>query len=167
VAHQTGKLNQEAEHASSFHLIEISAAKEKVGAMSQTPLIEEPPVVSARAAAPRTWAGTKVKAAERATHYLHLLAFPCEKCKGPVIVGWIGTRADDIEKETEITGIGAKCLLCGAKPEGLNDPTAARHFRPVEWEWMAEKKPEAVEPDGDPLTTELSQDADTAGSPEL
>lgn len=128
--------------------------------MSQISLINEAPIRSGRASPPRTWAGTLVKAGERATHYLHLMAFPCEKCKGPVVAGWIGTRKDDITRETDITGMGTICLSCGSRPEALIDPTQACHFRPVEWEWMVENKSAAVEPNGDPLPAELSQDAD-------
>jgi hypothetical protein len=79
-----------------------------------------------------------------------------------VILGWIGTREDDISKETEIKEVGAVCLACGCRPETLIDPLEAGHFRPVQWEWTIEKKPEATELGGDPLSAELSQDADTA-----
>jgi len=130
--------------------------------MSQLSLINEAPVGSARTSPPRTWAGTLVNATERAKHYLHLMAFPCQKCKGPVIAGWIGKREDDITRETDIAGMGAICLLCGLRPESLIDPLAARHFRPVEWEWTAEERAEAMEPYADPLASELSQDADTS-----
>ena len=130
--------------------------------MSQIALIKKALVVSARSSQPRTWAGTLVGAAEPATRYLHLAAFPCDKCKGPVILGWIGTREDDIAKETEIKEAGAVCLSCGARPEPTTriDPLEVCHFRPVEWEWTIEKKPDAIEPGADALTAELSQDAD-------
>lgn len=137
----------------------MSVPKEVV-IMSQIPVIEEIPLVSVRASEPRTWAGTKVKAGhKRSTHYLHLMAFPCTLCNGPVIVGWIGRRADDITKETEINGIGATCLVCGSRPKGPVDPMVARHFRPVEWEWMIEKLAGTTEPHADPLSAERSQDA--------
>jgi hypothetical protein len=131
------------------------------GEMSQVALMNQGLVVSGRALPSRNWAGTLARTSERATHYLHLMAFPCEKCEGPVVAGWIGKRKDDITRETEITGLGTICLSCGSRPEALIDPLAARHFRPVEWEWIADKKPEAIEPDGDPLASELSQDADS------
>lgn len=130
--------------------------------MSQISLINEAPVHSGRVSPPRSWAGTLGKPAERAKHYLHLMAFPCQKCKGPVVAGWIGKREDDITRETDIAGMGAICLLCGSRPESLIDPLAARHFRPVEWEWIAEKRAEAMAGDADPLASELSQDADTS-----
>jgi hypothetical protein len=125
--------------------------------MSQMPLINEAPAVCARYSPPRTWAGACI---ERASHYLHLVAFPCEKCKGPVILGWIGTREDDISKETEIKEAGAVCLSCGSRPETPTDSLQGRHFRPVEWEWAFDKKSDVIESDGDPLPVELSQDAD-------
>lgn len=128
--------------------------------MSQVALSNEVSVTSGMISPPRTWAGTLVKTAERATHYLHLMAFPCEKCSGPVVAGWTGKREDDITQETDITGIGAICLSCGSRPEELIAPLAARHFRPVQWEWTVENKPAVLETNGDPLPDELSQDAD-------
>lgn len=133
--------------------------------MSQISLINEAPVGSGRTSSPRTWAGTQVEAAERAAHYLHLMSVPCEKCKGPVVAGWICKREDSIAKETESTGIKAICLFCGSRPEALIDPLLARHFRPVEWEWRVENIPAAIEPNGDPLPGELSQDADRPTTP--
>jgi hypothetical protein len=132
--------------------------------MSDIPLIDKAPAGPGRGYSPRTWAGALVTAADRTTHYLHLMAFPCEKCYGPVVAGWIGKREDDITKETDITGMGAICLSCGSRPEALIDPLQACHFRPVEWEWMIQNKPEALEPNGDPLPVELSQDADRTNS---
>jgi hypothetical protein len=128
--------------------------------MSQVALSNEVPVASGRSSPPRTWAGNLVKAEERATYYLHLKAFPCDKCQGPVVAGWTGKREDDITQETDITLVGAVCLSCGSRPETLIAPLHACHFRPVQWEWMAEIKPAVLEPSGDPLSDELSQDAD-------
>lgn len=128
--------------------------------MSQVALSNEVPVASGSSSPPRSWAGTLVKAEERATYHLHLMAFPCEKCKGPVVAGWTGKREDDITQETDINLVGAVCLSCGSRPETLIAPLHARHFRPVQWEWMAEIKPAVLEPSGDSLSDELSQDAD-------
>ena len=141
---------------------ETSVTTKEEAAMSQIPLMQKARVVSTRSAPPRTWAGTLVDAAERATHYLHLVAFPCEKCQGPVILGWIGTREDDIARETEIKEAGAVCLSCGFRPDTKTriDPLEACHFRPVQWEWAIDKKSDAIESGGDPLPAELSQDAD-------
>jgi hypothetical protein len=132
--------------------------------MSQIALINEASDGTGRIPPPRTWAGTLAKAGEVATHYLHLRAFPCEKCKGPVIAGWIGRREDDITSETETSGIGAVCLVCGWRPEVLNEPLQSRYFRPVEWEWSVGNQPAVFDPNGDPLSAELSQDADCPGS---
>jgi hypothetical protein len=133
--------------------------------MPQTTTFDESPKVSARAPMPRTWAGKMVKPTERATHYLHLSAVPCEKCKGPVLSGWIGRRADDITRETQVHTVGAICLSCGARPDAQANParpTHPTHLRPFEWEWIAEAPPPSTEFDGDPLSAELAQDADTA-----
>ena len=135
--------------------------------MSQISLINEDPAASGRTSSPRTWAGTLAEAAERAQRYLHLMAFPCEKCKGPVVAGWICKRENDITKETETTGMRAICLACGSRPEALIEPLQACHFRPVEWEWIVDKQRTGLESTGDPLTAELSQDADCPDSPKF
>lgn len=162
-AREIGKINLRGWAHEFMAVIEMSARRE--GVMSQISLINEAPVDSGRISPHRTWAGTLVKAGEHATHYLHLMAFPCEKCKGPVVAGWTCKREDDITKETETTGMGAICLSCGSRPEALIDPLQACHFRPVKWEWVVEKTPAALEPNGDLLPAELSQDADHPDSP--
>jgi hypothetical protein len=113
--------------------------------MSDISLVHDAHIVSPRSSQPRTWDGSLVYGAERATHHLHLMAFPCDKCKGPVILGWIGTREDDIARETGIKGVGAVCLSCGCRPETLIDPLQGCHFRPVQWEWTSQKKLEATD----------------------
>ncbi len=128
--------------------------------MSPISSVDEAPRISPRSLQPRTWAGF-AQGAERATHYLHLSAFPCDQCKGPVIRGWIGTREDDIARETGINEVGAVCLSCGCRPESPSAPLEACQFRPVQWEWTIEKKPKAIEPGGDSLPAKLSQVADT------
>ena len=134
----------------------------KVGAMSATDLLNKTSKVSARAPMPRTWAGKEVKAEERATHYLHLSAVKCERCKGPVLSGWIGRRADDITREREVSKVPGICLLCGVRPEARAgaEQTSVR-IRPFEWEWIAEALLPLKEADGDALSSELAQDADT------
>jgi hypothetical protein len=107
---------------------------------------------SSRPSALRTWAGNLETTAAR--HYLHLYAFPCDRCQGPVVVGSLGTREDDISKETAINVIGAVCLACGRRPEATIEPLVGNSFRPIEWEWEIRKQP-----GGDSLETKLSQHA--------
>jgi hypothetical protein len=116
---------------------------------------------SSRASVLRTWAGNLESTSARAKHYLHLYAFPCDKCNGPVVVGSLGTREDDISKETAISVIGAICLACGCRPETIVEPLVGHSFRPMEWKWAVGKQPAAADPGGGSLETELSQDADT------
>lgn len=127
--------------------------------MSQATLLDE--ARKSPAAMPRRGAGTVVKPAERSTHYLHLSAIPCERCRGPVLSGWIGRRADGITREEKVTTVGAICLSCGLRPDAPVSPDDAIHIRPFTWEWT----PTAILPqkqnDVDPLPLELSQDADT------
>jgi hypothetical protein len=132
--------------------------------MSQVPVVSDRPALSARVFQALTWAGTLVKSTECATHYLRLSAFPCEKCSGPVIGGWLATRQDEISKETDLTEIGAVCLACGRRPETMIEPLVEHRFRPVSWEWVIKKQAQPGDPGSDLLGgSELSQDTDTPG----
>jgi len=131
--------------------------------MSQDLSIDECYAPSSSNSPGRNWAGTLVEAPEHPSHYLHLRAFPCTKCQGPVVAGWIGKRETEITQETNVAVIGGVCLLCGARVEAWIAPiapSAVSHFRPVEWEWIAGNKPMPIDTDEDSLSSELSQDAD-------
>lgn len=128
--------------------------------MPQVPVVSNGPGCSCRSFADSGWEG-----GEHAAHYLHLAAFPCEKCNGPVIAGWFGTRHDHITKEDEIRKIGAICLACGFKPEVMVEPSAGYRFRPLQWEWVIKERAQAADAGEDLLSAELSEDADTLGSP--
>lgn len=105
-----------------------------------------------------TWNGTLVSAAETQTHFLHLSAFPCEKCNGPVIAGWLGTRCDDISRETNIRNVGAACIACGFRPEIVAEPSVNNCFRPVEWKWAIREHWQNAESSDN--AAELAQDTD-------
>ncbi len=47
------------------------------------------------------------------THYLHLSAYSCDNCGGPVVAGSIAVRENEISKETDVREVGAICLSCG------------------------------------------------------
>jgi len=66
--------------------------------------------------------------------YLHLSAYSCDQCAGPVIAGWLGVRENEISKESEIRQVGAMCLSCGHRQEKATQPAGARHLSPLEWE---------------------------------
>jgi hypothetical protein len=129
--------------------------------MSQATLLEEARKSSAPASMPRRGAGTVGKPAERTTHYLHLSAVACERCRGPVLSGWIGRRADGITREEKVTTVGAICLSCGLRPDAPVNPDGATHIRPFAWEWTATAILPQKQNNADPLSLELSQDADT------
>jgi hypothetical protein len=99
------------------------------------PKLNDDPVVNTRMMPPMTWNGALAGSAETVTHYLHLTAFPCHKCNGPVIAGWLGTRHGVITQETEIRAVGAICIACGSRPEAILAPAVDRGFRPIEWRW--------------------------------
>jgi hypothetical protein len=69
--------------------------------------------------------------------YLHLSAYPCDKCNGPVISGSLAIRENEISKETEIHEVGANCLSCGHRQGEATGQARALHFSPVEWEPVA------------------------------
>jgi hypothetical protein len=66
-------------------------------------------------------------------HYLHLSAFTCDECDGPVISGSRSTRESEIEKETNIMQIGSVCLSCGKRYVGPPASGVVRHMAPFEW----------------------------------
>jgi len=129
--------------------------------MSQATLLDEARKSSAPALMPRSGAGTVVKPAVRTSHYLHLSAITCERCRGPVLSGWIGRRADGITREEQVTTVGAICLSCGLRPDAPVNPDGATHIRPFAWEWTATAILPQKQNNADPLSLELSQDADT------
>jgi hypothetical protein len=66
--------------------------------------------------------------------YLHLSAYPCDDCGGPVVSGWLAVRESDVSKETDIKPLGAVCLSCGHRQSKIAEPGVTRQFPPVEWE---------------------------------
>lgn len=68
-------------------------------------------------------------------HYLHLSAYSCDTCAGPVIAGSIAVRENEISKETDIRSVGAAiCLSCGHRQSGPTEPARTRHLLPIEWD---------------------------------
>ena len=68
------------------------------------------------------------------TQYLHLSAYPCDDCRGPVVSGWFAVRETDLQRETDIRQAGAVCLSCGHRQSKMTEPGVIRQFPPVEWE---------------------------------
>ena len=68
--------------------------------------------------------------------YLHLSAYPCDACAGPVIAGSLRIRENEISKETQVRHVGAICLSCGHKQDQATQPARACHLPPVEWGLM-------------------------------
>ncbi len=66
--------------------------------------------------------------------FLHISAYPCDQCAGPVIACSFSVRENEITKPTEIRKVGAMCLACGHKQDQPTEPARARHLSPVEWE---------------------------------
>ncbi len=65
--------------------------------------------------------------------YLHLSAYPCDACNGPVVAGSLAVRENEISKETEIRQVGAICLSCGHRQCAATAPARVRHLMPMEW----------------------------------
>ncbi len=68
--------------------------------------------------------------------YLHLSAYPCDKCAGPVIAGAIAVRENEISKETDIREVEAICLSCGHRQNKATEPGPTRYFPLTQWESM-------------------------------
>jgi hypothetical protein len=66
--------------------------------------------------------------------YLHLSAYSCEQCNGPVVSASLAVRENEISKETDIRHVGALCLACGHRQNRATEPERARQFFPTEWE---------------------------------
>jgi RNase P subunit RPR2 len=66
--------------------------------------------------------------------YLHLSAYHCEKCEGPVVSGSFGTCEDEISKETDVSIVGAVCLACGHKQAQASETGFTRRCAPMEWQ---------------------------------
>jgi hypothetical protein len=66
--------------------------------------------------------------------YLHLSAYRCDMCAGPVIAGWLGVRENAISRETDIRQVGAICISCGHRQDNPTEPARARHLMPMEWD---------------------------------
>jgi hypothetical protein len=65
--------------------------------------------------------------------YLHVTAYPCSQCNGPVLAGSMGVRETVVSRETEIRSLQGICLACGTRQDRLPDTSPAREFPPVEW----------------------------------
>jgi hypothetical protein len=65
--------------------------------------------------------------------YLHLSAYTCDLCAGPVVAGSVAVRENEISKEINIRQMGAICLTCGHRQSPGIDPEGIRHFFPIEW----------------------------------
>lgn len=65
--------------------------------------------------------------------YLHLSAYRCDECDGPVITGSLAVRENEISKETDIRQVGAICLSCGHRQSAATAPGCARHLPAIEW----------------------------------
>lgn len=74
--------------------------------------------------------------------YLHLSAYSCDQCGGPVISGSTGVRENEISKETEIRNVGAICLSCGRRQSKATEPGETRGFPPVQWDATKAVEPE-------------------------
>ena len=66
--------------------------------------------------------------------YLHLSAYSCDECMGPVVAGSTAVRENEISRETEIRQVGAICLSCGHRQSQATKPGLTRTFPPTLWE---------------------------------
>ena len=66
--------------------------------------------------------------------YLHLSAYKCDMCAGPVIAGSLAVRENEISKETDARQVGAICLSCGHRQNRATEPARPRHLLPIAWE---------------------------------
>ena len=67
--------------------------------------------------------------------YLHLSAYSCDRCDGPVVAGSLAVRENEISKETDIRQVGAICLSCGHRQGKGTETRDVRNLPPVPWEF--------------------------------
>lgn len=73
--------------------------------------------------------------------YIHLSAYPCDLCTGPVVAGTLAVRENEISRETDIRQVGAICLSCGHRQSKATGPDTTRHFPPARWEPVSKIEP--------------------------
>ena len=66
--------------------------------------------------------------------YLHLSAYLCERCEGPVVRATLAVRENEISNESGIREVGALCLSCAHKQNVAGPRGFTRQFPAVEWE---------------------------------
>ncbi len=66
--------------------------------------------------------------------YLHLSAYSCDQCAGPVVAGSIAERENEISQETGLRVVGAICLSCGNRQSHASGSVRTRHFPPMPWD---------------------------------
>jgi hypothetical protein len=66
--------------------------------------------------------------------YLHLSAYSCDNCRGPVVSGSLAVRENEISKETDIRQVGAICLSCGHRQDKMGEAGITHQFSPVNWD---------------------------------
>jgi len=64
--------------------------------------------------------------------YLHLSAYHCDKCDGPVVSGSSAVRENEISRETEVRELGALCLMCGHKQAQTSEAGSTRRCPPLD-----------------------------------
>lgn len=69
--------------------------------------------------------------------YLHLSAYPCDKCASPVVAGSLSVRENEISNETEVRLLGAICLSCGHRQNKAPGPGHSRCLSPIDWETVS------------------------------
>jgi hypothetical protein len=70
--------------------------------------------------------------------YLHITAYACDKCKGPVVDGSLGVRDSVVSTETQVRLLKGVCLACGSRQDRFPDTSYVREFLPVEWVGVAD-----------------------------
>ena len=68
-------------------------------------------------------------------HHLHLRAYVCKKCNGPVIATTLGIRKTAIAGETVTGQLVPSCLLCGDRPISVDEPGFG--FFPIQWPMLS------------------------------
>lgn len=68
-------------------------------------------------------------------HHLHLRAYICKKCNGPVVATTLSVRKTPISGAITTGQLAPSCLLCGDRPITVDEPGFG--FAPIEWPMLS------------------------------
>jgi len=76
----------------------------------------------------------QLRSTKMTKQFLHLSAYPCERCEGPFVSGSLAVRESEISKESDLREVGCNLLVVLHKQSAAAARSVTRRFPAVEWE---------------------------------